>query len=52
MYYSTQDTLTPAKVGAYSLALNVALNFVLLFGFGRYLMERQPGVGQLAGGIF
>ena len=30
MYYSTQDTLTPARVGAYALALHVVLESIFL----------------------
>jgi putative peptidoglycan lipid II flippase len=52
MYYSTQDTLTPTKVGAYSLLLHVALNFVLLFGFGRYLWNASPALASSLAAYF
>jgi putative peptidoglycan lipid II flippase len=52
MYYSTQDTLTPTKVGAYSLVLHVALNFVLLFGFGRYLRNASPALASSLAAYF
>src|ERR1700723_366247 len=34
MYYSTQDTQTPAKVGGCAVVLHKSLNIVLFFGFG------------------
>jgi putative peptidoglycan lipid II flippase len=52
MYYSTQDTLTPTKVGAYSLVLHVALNFVLLFAFGRYLWNASPALASSLAAYF
>jgi putative peptidoglycan lipid II flippase len=52
MYYSTQDTLTPTKVGAYSLVLHVALNFILLFGFGRYLWNASPALASSLAAYF
>jgi putative peptidoglycan lipid II flippase len=52
MYYSTQDTLTPTKVGAYSLLLHVALNIVLLFGFGRYLWNASPALASSLAAYF
>ena len=52
MYYSTQDTVTPTKVGAYSLTLHVALNFILLFGFGRYLWNASPALASTLAAYF
>jgi putative peptidoglycan lipid II flippase len=52
MYYSTQDTVTPTKVGAYSLVLHVALNFILLFGFGRYLWNASPALASSLAAYF
>jgi putative peptidoglycan lipid II flippase len=52
MYYSTRDTLTPTKVGAYSLVLHVALNIVLLFGFGRYLWNASPALASSLAAYF
>jgi putative peptidoglycan lipid II flippase len=52
MYYSTHDTLTPTKVGAYALLLHVALNFVLLFGFGRYLWNASPALASSLAAYF
>jgi putative peptidoglycan lipid II flippase len=52
MYYSTQDTVTPTKVGAYSLTLHVALNFVLLWVFGRYLWNASPALASSLAAYF
>jgi putative peptidoglycan lipid II flippase len=52
MYYSTQDTLTPARIGAYSLGLNVVLNgFFLLFLF-RYLSNGGPALASSLAAYF
>jgi putative peptidoglycan lipid II flippase len=46
MYYSTQDTSTPARVGWYALGLNIVLNtFFLLFLF-RYLWNGTPALAS------
>jgi putative peptidoglycan lipid II flippase len=52
MYYSTQDTVTPTKVGAYSLTLHLALNFILLFGFGRFLWNASPALASTLAAYF
>jgi putative peptidoglycan lipid II flippase len=52
MYYSTQDTLTPTKVGACAVLLHVALNIVLLFGFGRYLWNASPALASTLAAYF
>jgi len=52
MYYSTQDTLTPAKVGACAVVLHVALNIILLFGFGRYLWNASPALASSLAAYF
>ena len=52
MYYSTQDTLTPAKVGACAVILHVALNVILLFGFGRYLWNASPALASSLAAYF
>lgn len=52
MYYSTQDTLTPAKVGAYAVALHVLLNIVLLFAFGRFLWNSSPALASSLAAYF
>jgi putative peptidoglycan lipid II flippase len=52
MYYSTHDTMTPTKVGIYTLALHVALNVVLLFAFGRYLWNASPALASSIAAYF
>ena len=52
MYYSTQDTMTPAKVGAYALALHLLLNFILLFAFGRFLWNASPALASSLAAYF
>jgi putative peptidoglycan lipid II flippase len=52
MYYSTHDTLTPTKVGIYALGLHVALNVILLFGFGRYLWNASPALASTLAAYF
>ncbi len=44
--------MTPAKVGAYALVLHVALNIVLLFGFGRYLWNASPALASSLAAYF
>lgn len=46
MYYSTQDTATPARVGAYALGLNIALNACFLFLLLRYLSNAAPALAS------
>jgi putative peptidoglycan lipid II flippase len=52
MYYSTQDTLTPTKVGAYALGLHLTLNVVLLYGFGRFLWNASPALASSLAAYF
>ena len=52
MYYSTHDTLTPTKVGIYTLGLHIALNVVLLFAFGRYLWNASPALASSIAAYF
>jgi putative peptidoglycan lipid II flippase len=52
MYYSTHDTLTPTKVGIYSLALHILLNVILLFAFGRYLWNASPALASSLSAYF
>jgi putative peptidoglycan lipid II flippase len=52
MYYSTHDTLTPTKVGIYSLALHILLNVFLLFAFGRYLWNASPALASSLSAYF
>ena len=46
MYYSTQDTKTPARVAIYTLAANVALNSVFLLFFYRTLSNGSPALAS------
>jgi putative peptidoglycan lipid II flippase len=52
MYYSTQDTLTPARIGAYSLVLNILLNSVFLLFFFRYLLNGSPALASSVAAYF
>jgi putative peptidoglycan lipid II flippase len=52
MYYSTQDTMTPTKVGAYALGLHLVLNVVLLYAFGRYLWNASPALASSLAAYF
>ncbi len=52
MYYSTQDTVTPAKAGAYALGLHVTLNIILLFAFGRFLWNASPALASSLAAYF
>jgi putative peptidoglycan lipid II flippase len=52
MYYSTQDTATPTKVGAYALGLHVMLNIVLLYAFGRFLWNASPALASSLAAYF
>lgn len=46
MYYSTQDTLTPARVGFYALGMNVVLNACFLYFLFRYLANGTPALAS------
>jgi len=46
MYYSTQDTMTPARVGLCALGLNVALNAIFLLFFFRALSNGSPALAS------
>ena len=52
MYYSTHDTMTPARIGAYSLVLNVALNLIFLFLFFRYFSNGSPALASSVAAYF
>jgi putative peptidoglycan lipid II flippase len=52
MYYSAQDTATPARVGACALGANILLNAVfLLFAF-RYLSNGSPALASSLAAYF
>jgi putative peptidoglycan lipid II flippase len=46
MYYSTQDTWTPARVGAWALGANIALNVIFLLFFYRSLSNGSPALAS------
>jgi putative peptidoglycan lipid II flippase len=46
MYYSTQDTHTPARIGVYVLITNVALNTLFLLFFYRSLSNGSPALAS------
>ena len=52
MYYSTQDTMTPARIGAYSLILNIALNTIFLFLMFRYFSNGSPALASSIAAYF
>ncbi len=46
MYYSTQDTRTPARISVYVLATNIALNSLFLLFFYRFLTNGSPALAS------
>jgi putative peptidoglycan lipid II flippase len=52
MYYSMHDTMTPAKVGAYALALNVVFNATFLIFFLKYLSNGSPALASSLAAYF
>ncbi len=52
MYYSMHDTMTPARVGAYALGLNIVLNALFLFFFLRYLSNGSPALASSLAAYF
>jgi putative peptidoglycan lipid II flippase len=46
MYYSMHDTMTPAKVGACALALNILFNSLFLVFFLKYLSNGSPALAS------
>jgi putative peptidoglycan lipid II flippase len=46
MYYSTQDTMTPARVGVYALIMNIVLNALFLLFFYKYLSNGSPALAS------
>lgn len=46
MYYSTQDTSTPARIGACALGLNIVLNAIFLLFFFRTLSNGSPALAS------
>jgi putative peptidoglycan lipid II flippase len=52
MYYSTHDTATPARTGAYSLGLNAALNTLFLLFLFRSLSNGSPALASSIAAYF
>jgi putative peptidoglycan lipid II flippase len=52
VYYSMQDTLTPARAGAWALGLNIALNTALLLFFFRYFTNGSPALASSLAAYF
>jgi putative peptidoglycan lipid II flippase len=52
MYYSMHDTMTPAKVGAYALALNIVFNSLFLVFFLKYLSNGSPALASSLAAYF
>ena len=52
MYYSMHDTMTPAKVGAYSLVLNIVFNSLFLLFFLKYLSNGSPALASSLAAYF
>jgi putative peptidoglycan lipid II flippase len=51
-YYSTQDTMTPARIGAYAVGMNIALNAFFLIFFYRYLSNGSPALASSLAAYF
>lgn len=52
VYFSAQDTMTPAVVGAWSLGLNILLNTAFLFLFARFLSNGSPALASSLAAYF
>ena len=52
MYYSANDTATPARIGAYALACNVVLNAAFLLLAFRYLSNGSPALASSLAAYF
>ena len=52
MYYSTHDTMTPARIGAYSLGINIVLNAIFLIFFFRTLSNGGPALASSLAAYF
>jgi putative peptidoglycan lipid II flippase len=51
-YYSTHDTMTPARVGFYALGINLVLNAAFLFFLFRYLSNGTPALASSLAAYF
>jgi putative peptidoglycan lipid II flippase len=52
MYYSIQDTMTPARIGAYALGINIVLNATFLLFFFRTLSNAGPALASSLAAYF
>lgn len=52
MYYSIQDTMTPARIGAYALGINILLNATFLLFFFRGLSNAGPALASSLAAYF
>jgi putative peptidoglycan lipid II flippase len=52
MYYSMHDTMTPAKVGACALALNILFNSLFLVFFLKYFSNGSPALASSLAAYF
>ena len=52
MYYSAQDTSTPARAGAWTLGMNIALNALFLLFFFRVLSNAGPALASSLAAYF
>jgi len=52
LYYSLQDTVTPARIGAYVLGLNIVLNTIFLLVFFRVLSNGSPALASSVAAYF
>jgi putative peptidoglycan lipid II flippase len=52
MYYSAQDTMTPARIAAWALGVNVALNAFFLLVLFRYLSNGSPALASSLSAYF
>lgn len=52
MYYSAQDTMTPARVGVWALGMNVALNALFLWALVGVLENAGPALASAISAYF
>jgi len=52
VYFSAQDTMTPAVVGAWALGLNLVLNTLFLLFFARLLSNGSPALASSLAAYF
>lgn len=52
MYYSAHDTMTPARIGAWALVMNIALNSFFLLVLFRFLSNGGPALASSISAYF